>query len=68
MANHGGKMSKTKMRREVEELLKSKGINFTQDDYDCFISYLDFNAKDQIYSKDFQRLLAEHPKQAQERF
>lgn len=56
------------MRREVEELLKSKGINFTQDDYDCFISYLDFNAKDQIYSKDFQRLLAEHPKQAQERF
>ena len=52
----------------TENFLKSKGVNFTKEEYDCYSSYFNYNNAEQITQGDFQKYLNESAVNAQARF
>jgi hypothetical protein len=45
------------VRQRVEGVLRQRGSNFSKEEYDCFLSSLDFNANQQITGKHFRKFL-----------
>ena len=60
--NKGGKLSRDELRKEVEEFLQTKGVNFHPEDYDCFSAYLDYNHNQKISQEQFSQYLGENEK------
>lgn len=49
-------------------MLRSKGINFIKEDYDCYSSYFNYNNADKITHEDFKNYLEEPAVKAEARF
>jgi hypothetical protein len=42
--------------------MQKNGFNFNKEEYDCFTSYLDFNAKNKISNEEFAKFIKETEK------
>ena len=64
----GRALSRNQLIEETQNLLKSKGINFTKEDYDCYSSYFNYNNAEKINDTDFKKYLNEAATKAEARF
>lgn len=68
MVKKGKALTRDELIKETESLLRSKGVNFTKEEYDCFSSYFNYNNAEQITHGDFKKYLNEPAVKAEARF
>ena len=61
--------SKKQIQEATENMMRKEGVNFTKEEYDAFLSYLDFDSCGYLSKKSFRKaMFEESEKEARERF